>query len=119
MSNTGKQRIAIAEDELLLLLLLESIVDSLGHEVVGSFGRVDEALRFAIHAEVDFAILDIRLRDGESFPVAAALRRRKIPFVFATGQDASSLPEEFRNELLLPKPYDPRALEQAIAAAYY
>ena len=41
-------------------------------------------------------MLDVNLGSGNSFPVAEELRRRNIPFIFATGYgDGSAIPAGF------------------------
>ncbi len=109
------RRVLIVEDEVLVAMLLEDLLSEMGHRVVACVARVDEAMKFADQAEIDFAILDINLDGVKSFPVAAILRQRGIPFVFATGYGTAGLANEFSNELALQKPYDPGELERAIA----
>ena len=86
---------------------------------VARLWSVDEAMALAGQADIDFAILDINLGGAKSFPVAEILRRRGIPFVFATGYGSDGLEGEFENERTLQKPYEAyelkRALEQAFA----
>lgn len=117
MVNQATRRVLIVEDEFLVAMLLEDILSDMGHQVMASFTRVHEAVQFAERADIDFAVLDINLRDVKSFPVAEILRRRGIPFVFATGYGTEGLSAEFRNELTLQKPYEPRELERAITMA--
>ena len=63
----------------------------------------------------DVAILDLELDGETSFPVADALRRRAIPFVFLTGQLAvEEIPERFAAERLLCKPVSPESLIEAL-----
>ncbi|MDX8440660.1 response regulator [Mesorhizobium australafricanum] len=98
-------------------MLLEDLLSEMGHQVIGTFAQVDEAMQFAGKADVDFAILDINLAGATSFPVAEILRRRGIPFLFATGYGSPGLTGGFENELTLQKPYEPRELKRAIAEA--
>ncbi|APO68522.1 response regulator CheY-like domain-containing protein [Rhizobium gallicum] len=116
---TGQQarRVLIVEDEVLVAMLLEDLLSEMGHRVVACVARVDEAINVAEQADIDFAILDINLGGVKSFPVAEILRRRGIPFVFATGYGIDGLAGEFRNELALQKPYEPWELERVIAKA--
>ncbi|WP_234818743.1 response regulator [Sinorhizobium fredii] len=107
----------IVEDEFLVAMLLEDLLAEMGHCVVACVAHVDEAINVAEQADIDFAILDINLDGVNSFPVAEVLRRRSIPFVFATGYGTEGLAGEFCNELALQKPYEPRDLERAIAVA--
>lgn len=49
--------------------------------------------------------------------MATILRRRKIPFVFASGYGTDGLSDDFRNELIVQKPYEPQDLRWAIKEA--
>jgi len=111
------KRILIVEDEFLVAMLLEDLLTEMGHQVIGTFAQVDEAMKFANQADVNFAILDINLAGATSFPVAEILRRRGIPFLFASGYGSTGLASAFENELTLQKPYEPAELERAIAEA--
>jgi len=111
------KRILIVEDEFLVAMLLEDLLTEMGHQVIGTFAQVDEAVKFANQADVNFAILDINLAGATSFPVAEILRRRGIPFLFASGYGSTGLASAFENELTLQKPYEPAELERAIAEA--
>lgn len=62
------------------------------------------------------ALLDINLAGEESYPVAAVLRRRGIPFVFSSGYGSAGLPTDWRDEKMLQKPYDGKQLIAALEA---
>lgn len=81
---SGK-RVLIAEDEPLVGLDLEDAVLEAGAAPVGPFPSVAAALAALAHSKVDAAILDVRLIDGDSFPVAEALTRADVPIVFHSG----------------------------------
>ena len=49
------------------------------------------------------AILDVNLHGQMVFPLADELRRRNIPFVFATAYESGGFPEAFRNVPLVQK----------------
>lgn len=117
MTTPKAARILIVEDEFLVALHLEDLLTELGHRVVGSARRFNEALELARRSEIDFAVLDINLAGTQSFPIADVLRQRGIPFVFATGYGAEGLADRYRAETALPKPYDTAELAQAIARA--
>jgi CheY-like chemotaxis protein len=112
------RRVLIVEDEFLVAMHLEDLLLKLGHDVAASVAQFDEATKFADRAEIDLAILDINLSGAKSFPVAEILRRRGIPFVFATGYGADGLAAEFRDEPTVQKPYDLRELRRAIEEAF-
>ena len=59
-----------------------------------------EALDAADHYTYDAAVLDINLGGARIDPVAAALSRRNVPFVFVTGYGAGGLPREYAERFL-------------------
>ncbi|MGH7080555.1 MAG: response regulator [Acetobacteraceae bacterium] len=116
MATNGKVlRILIVEDEALIAMHLEDALIALGHHVAGMAARLDDALALARDAVLDFAVLDIRIIGGPSFPVADVLRGRGIPFFFASGFGREGLPAEYQDALILRKPYDVAELERMIA----
>ena len=96
---------------------LEDILVSLGHEIVVIAPRLNQACALARNANIDLAVLDLNLAGEPSFPVAAILRERAIPFLFMTGYGASGLIDGYRDELTLSKPFARHNLERAIAQA--
>jgi two-component SAPR family response regulator len=96
-------RVMIVEDETLIAMLLEEILEDLGHTIVGIFGNLKDGLQAAATLDIDFASLDINLRCEQSYPIAKILQSRKIPFFFLTGYaDISTF--KFDNVPLLSKP---------------
>jgi CheY-like chemotaxis protein len=98
-------RVFVAEDEALIALVLQDILEELGHSVVGPAARIEEACRIARDETFELAILDVKLADSDVYPVAEILQARGIPFAFATGYGADSLAAPFRSRPVLPKPY--------------
>jgi CheY-like chemotaxis protein len=80
-------------------------LQELGYRVAGEAGRVEEALGLVQRTEFDIAIMDINLRGEPVFPVAKAIKKRNRPFIFATGYNASILPDEFRDRPAVQKPF--------------
>ena len=107
-------RILIIEDEMLVAMNIEDMLADLGHEVAGLAGRLDAALALALEAEFDLAMLDVNLAGETSFPVAAALIERGIPFLFATGYGIKGISEEYRDRPVLQKPFRARDLDVAL-----
>jgi DNA-binding response OmpR family regulator len=107
--------ILLAEDEMMLAMMLEDRLNASGYNVIKA-ARLAKCLELAESATIDMAILDINLAGEESFPVAVVLRRRGIPFVFSSGYGGQDLPEAWRNERVLQKPYDSRQLTEALTA---
>lgn len=117
MANERETRILIVEDEFLVAMLLEDLLLEMGYSAVTCIARLDKALQFVGKAPINIAILDVNLDGDRSYPVAEILRRRGIPFIFATGYGVDGVIGEFRNERVLQKPYDPEELKQAIDEA--
>lgn len=110
-------RVLIVEDEMMVSMLLEDMLEELGYAVVGPVARLDAAVAMAGTAAIDAAVLDLNLNGRSTYPVAAALSARAIPFVFATGYDTTILPEPFRGMPALQKPFQRDELARALAAA--
>lgn len=79
--------IMIVEDEAITALGLELAVLDIGGSVVGPVASAAAALQLLDTMQVDAAILDANLEDGEASPVAERLMAASIPFIFhsATG----------------------------------
>jgi CheY-like chemotaxis protein len=114
-AHAGK-RVLIVEDELMIRMLLDGMLTDLGHTVAAEAGRIDEALAAAKQAEFDVAILDVNLNGQPITPVVEILVRRGLPFVFATGYGQRGVPDAYRNNVTLQKPFQVEALAQALDA---
>lgn len=110
-------RILVVEDEVLIALMLEDYLSELGHEVVGPATRLKPALAIAEGDELDLAILDVNLAGETSLPIAVALMRRRIPFMFATAYGRQGLTDEFKECVVLQKPFTLKELNEAINEA--
>jgi CheY-like chemotaxis protein len=115
VQNRSRRRVLVVEDDSLVAMLIEDIVADLGHEVVGSATRLEEALDLARTASFDAAILDVNLAGRRSFPVADVLKARGIPFIFATGYDTEGLEEGYRDAVTLHKPFQAEDVKAALA----
>lgn len=110
-------RVLVVEDESLVALHLEDLLTEMGHQVIGPATRISEALDHARSSDMDFAVLDVNLAGTPSFPVADILRKRGIPFIFATGYGSDGLVDGYRHEMAVRKPFEPGELASAIARA--
>jgi CheY-like chemotaxis protein len=110
-------RVLVVEDELMIRMLLQDMLDDLGHTLAGEAGRIDEALALARQADFDIAILDVNLNGQPISPVVEVLIARGLPFVFATGYGQRGVPERYRQIPTLQKPFQADALAVALEAA--
>jgi DNA-binding response OmpR family regulator len=101
--------VLLVEDEMCLAMMLQDLLEDSGYRVIKA-SRVPAALNLAGASSIDAAILDVNVAGTEVFPVADELRRRGVPFMFASGYGERGLPGEFRDYPILQKPYDPAAL---------
>jgi DNA-binding response OmpR family regulator len=108
-------RVLLVEDEFMLALLLETMLADLGHSVVGPAARLEKGLEIAEKETIDLAVLDVNLDGREVYPIAVALDRRGIPFIFATGYGTPGLHPAYRDRPVLEKPYRLEDLRGAIA----
>ena len=80
-----KHRILVVDDS---LLIAERICDTLkesGYAIVGPAGCVPSACALARTAEIDGAVLDLKLGEDLCLPIASALKARGIPYLVLTG----------------------------------
>lgn len=112
-AGASKRRFLIVEDEGAVGMLLEDMLTDLGYEVVGVAARLGEGLRKAEKEMLDCAILDVNLDGRPSFPIAEALRKRGIPFLFVTGYGSKGINPTFAAHPVLAKPF----LQTDLAAA--
>ncbi len=109
-------RVLVVEDEPLIAMMLEDFLDALDRQCAGTADSVAEALPLVEAGGFDCAILDVNLRGGEkSWPIAAALAAKDIPFVFATGGGDDTLATEFRDRPVLTKPFTIDGVDRALA----
>lgn len=111
------KHVLIVEDELMVAVRTEQMLEDLGCTVQGPVPNVHAALRLLEQAEPDIAVLDVNLGDHRVFPVADELRRRGIPFIFATGYNSSTIPEPYRKCSRLEKPFNVEQLAHELAEA--
>jgi CheY-like chemotaxis protein len=115
VSGHRKPRALVVEDELLVGMLLEDMLHDLDCEVAALSSSLDDALEQAAMAGFDFAVLDVNLNGQQSFPVADIVRRRGLPYLFATGYGGSILTSAHTHVPVLQKPFDREELRRALA----
>ncbi len=110
---TAKAKVLILEDQMMLAFEMKGMLTRLGADVVGPFVDIETALAAINTQDVDMALLDINLGDGNtSFPVADALKAKGKPFAFVTGYgSAGVIPDRFQTVETVAKPVAPAQIE--------
>ncbi len=112
------QRVLVVEDQFLIALDTEKNLRQLGADEVYLCRGVEEAEALLAARPVDLAILDLKLGAVMSLPLAARLRARSIPFVFATGYgDNVMIPRAYAAIPVIRKPVTLSALAEGMARA--
>jgi CheY-like chemotaxis protein len=107
MSNSAEpRRVLIVEDEPLIAMLVQDWLEELDCKAIGPATSVDGALELIAGVALDGAVLDVSLGKEESFPIADELKKRGVPFVFATGYGIDGLASRFAEAPVLAKPFE-------------
>lgn len=117
MSSEKTLRILIVEDEILIALELESLLQDLGHDVVGIAASSREALALGQDLKPDLAFVDIHLADGPTgVDVARDLAMEQQVTVLFMTANAKRIPEDFAGAWgVIAKPYTERGVREALA----
>jgi DNA-binding NtrC family response regulator len=108
----------VVEDQQLIALEIASMLEQLGHAVVGPFGSLEDAARAVASAQFELAVLDINLEGAFIFPLVDTLRARGVPYVLSSGyDDMSRFPEHVHDAPRIEKPYGSDALAAAMEQA--
>jgi CheY-like chemotaxis protein/DNA-directed RNA polymerase specialized sigma24 family protein len=115
-------KIMIIEDEPLIALDLESLVESLGHQVTGVARTRTEAVKLAGERRPGLILADIQLADGSSGldAVNDLLETFEVPVIFITAYPERFLTGE-RPEpaFLIAKPFQPANVSAVISQALF
>ena len=103
--------VLIVEDEPLLAIDLERMVlDSVMAEVSIATSLV-EAWE-AMTDQVDYALLDVNVTNGDTSEIATELIERGVPVMLVTGQRREALPVALRDVPYMRKPADPHRIAE-------
>ncbi|WP_295533114.1 hypothetical protein [uncultured Thioclava sp.] len=108
-------KVLVAEDEMLIAYDIAYSIEEAGGEVVGPVATLAKARSLIATDQIDAAVLDMNLLDGNSEPLVKELRARHIPVLVNT---AERLPLPFQTVLpevlVFGKPTMPETLAQAL-----
>lgn len=112
---TSLPKVLLVEDETMLATLMEMMLDDLGFATVYHASTLNEGIEYARNGEYDLAILDINIIGGDSFPIAAAIADRGIPFMFCSGYGRLGIPDAWLDRRCVAKPFSAEQLSQALS----
>jgi len=110
-------RVFVAEDEGLVLMLLEELLEDIGCRVVAKATTVSGALSLLGAGDFDIAVLDVQLGTEAIDPVVDAVLARSVPLVLATGYDSAVIAKKFPRATILKKPYSLKTLREVLLAS--
>ena len=113
---TRALRVLVVEDEMMVAMLMEDMLQELGHVTVGPAARLEAGMDLAGAETLDLGILDVNLGSAKSFPIAALLTSRGIPVIFATGYGRGGLDSRYTHFPVIAKPFAITDLRRAICA---
>ncbi|HDS0924301.1 TPA: response regulator [Stenotrophomonas maltophilia] len=108
-----RERILLVEDDSMISELAMQLLEDSNVEVIGPASTLAQAIELILTEPVDAAILDVNLGTETSFPAAALLRQRGIPFFYTTAFANRAHPD-VAAEAFLPKPYRARQLVETL-----
>lgn len=107
--------VLLVEDEVFVAMDIQMTLEDEGWTVAGPFPSTAEALAYLDHNTPTCAILDVRLTDGDVFPVADRLRQKNVPFVFHSGHaDGRALEQAYPASAFCQKPCLPTSLVEQV-----
>ena len=87
-------RVLIADDEAMIRMGLRTMLEEMGHRVVGMATDGPSAVKLAAKEKPDLAILDIKMPDMDGLEVAETITaKRRIPIVMLTAYSDRELVE--------------------------
>lgn len=106
----------VVEDNMLIAVDIEQTLLDYQFETVEICSSVSMALEVIANNEINFAVLDVNLGRETSEEVAIELKKREVPFIFATGyrDSYSGLADRFPGVEFASKPVTRRTMVEMI-----
>lgn len=113
------RRLLVVEDEPLVAMLLETILEEMGCEVLGPFSTPQSALdALRDGPRPDAALLDVNVSGEEVFPVAEAAKGLGALVIFCTGYGEGALTEPWRGSPILQKPFTEATVHETLSGLF-
>lgn len=111
-----RTKVFVVDDEIIILMSLQSMLEELDHVVAGTATSLDEGVRLAGTVDADVAIVDLSLAGKKAHPIIEVLARRNIPVIASSGYDLGGM-DGMTVRGRLQKPYTLDQLDGAVKAA--
>jgi DNA-binding NtrC family response regulator len=107
--------VLLLEDEFLIALEAEDMLTRMGAARIEIAQDLEEATRLLVENQFDVAMLDVNVNGRTSMDLAAELKQRGVPVLFATGYElkSKSIPADDTIPYIT-KPYSADRLEAAL-----
>ena len=118
----GPAPIMIIEDEKIIALDIASIVEEMGHKVVGIAETEKDAYALAQRTQPALILADIQLKGGDNgiAAVRRILKEHETPVIFVTAYPEQLLTGEAPEPaFVIAKPFAPETVKAAISQALY
>lgn len=103
----------IVEDSMIVAMDIKEALVEWGCRSVDTVGSKQDALELVHAHRYEFALLDINLGQSNSYPVAEALQKQGVPFIFVSGYgDRHSVPDSMASVPILGKPLNREELAE-------
>jgi len=105
----------VLEDSMMVAMEMAEMLRGFGAAHVQTSATVAKAKIALAKVKPDFAVLDISLRDEESFEIAFKLLEMNVPFIFVSGFGSNyEMPKELKGQTILTKPVEENELKSTI-----
>lgn len=102
----ARRRILVVEDEPLLAMDIIDLIEAHNGIVLGHETTLDRGIKALGNERPDACILNIRLGREMVYELADRLMEMGIPFIFASSESRSEIPDRFADVPLHSKPID-------------
>lgn len=117
-SELAGKKILFVEDSPVVSAFGEDVLAELGCTVVGPAANLASARELAESAEMDGAIVDVRIRGDKSFGICDILDSRGVPFILTSGYADWPVPEKWEAVPQMPKPYKLEDVEAVLVKLF-
>ncbi len=109
-------RVLLVEDEPLIAIDTDDMLRAMGVDDVVCVRSVPEGMNALDTNQFHAAVLDLRLGQDSSLPLAQRLASMNVPFGFLTGFQDSAIPPDFRDRPVVAKPFTQAQLGELLSS---